>query len=137
MVDIKKQSNTNKSRKLDGPMIEWLLMVIPIGIFIIFLIVDLAKLEIKAKDSTTVIREKTVVGEIVGLKEEYHTFLPDDNIILVRIDDKVEEIINPTDAELLLCKKHEGEKAKVKVQICKDGSKDFSILDVGENIENK
>lgn len=101
-----------------------------IGFFLIVFLISLVTYQDK------IVKTETTIGEIVAIKEEDNSILPADNIILVRIDGKIQNITKPTDEEVLMCKGHEGEKAKIKIRTQRNKKEILSVLDVGNNIED-
>lgn len=51
---------------------------------------------------------------------------------MVRIDGEIQNITKPTDEEVLMCKGHEGEKAKIKIGTQRNKKEILSIVDVGD-----
>lgn len=51
---------------------------------------------------------------------------------MVRIDGEIQNITKPTDEEVLMCKGHEGEKVKIKIETQRNKKEILSIVDVGD-----
>lgn len=97
-----------------------------IGLFLIFFLISLVIYQDK------IVKTETTIGEIMAIKEDDNSILPADNIILVRIEGEIQNITKPTDEEVLMCKGHEGEKAKIKIETQRNKKEILSIVDVGD-----